>query len=52
MWLGRVRGESPCGEVEAARRKGMLGEWWRSPPPFLHADSEHAGVSPVVSTQS
>ena len=34
------------------RRKGMLGEWWESPPPFLHADSEHAGVSPAVSAQS
>ena len=52
VWLGRVRGESPCGEVEVARRKGMLGEWWGSPPPFLHADSEHAGVSPAVSAQS
>ena len=33
-----------CGERE--------GEWWGSPPPFLHADSEHAGVSPAVCAQS
>ena len=24
----------------------MLGDWWRRPPPFLHADSELACVSP------
>ena len=52
VWPGRVRGEAPCGEVKAARRKGMLGEWWGRPPPFLHADSELAGVSPAVSAQS
>ena len=27
----------------AARRKGMLVEWWRRPPPFLHGDSGLAG---------
>ena len=48
VWLGRVRGESPCGQVELR----MLGEWWGSPPPFLHTDSEHAGVNPSVSAQS
>ena len=25
-----------------------MGEWWERPPPFLHADSELAGVSPAV----
>ena len=46
MWLGRVHGEAPRGEVEGARREGMLGEWWRRPPSFLHADSELADVTP------
>ena len=38
-----------CRCVECGEREG---EWWGRPPPFLHADSELAGVSPAVSAQS
>ena len=42
----------PRGEVEAARRKDMLVEYWKRFPPFLHADSELTGVSPAISSWS
>ena len=52
LWPGRVRGEAPLRRGQGCAKKGydggMVGEF----PPFLHADSELAGVSPAVSAQS
>ena len=48
VWQGRTRGE----RSRLREERVCWGDGGGGPPPFLHADSELAGVSPAVSAQS